>query len=104
MRTFLLTVFWISNVGNVLQLLIIVSASWIVLSGAYSFFDLNVNVFITQYIPWLIWIKTILIQLLGDIGRWILSIPILIVSPMKFVVGTIIGLWAYSAAKKYPPN
>jgi len=104
MRTFLLTVFWISNVGNVLQLLIIVSASWIVFSGAHSFLDLDVNAFITQYVPWLLWIKTILVQILGDFGRWILSIPILIVSPLKFVFGTIIGLWAYSAAKKYPPN
>ena len=99
MRTFLLTIFWITNLGSVIQLLIMVSASWIILSGANSFFDLNVDVFITQYVPWLLWIKTILVQLLGDFGYWILTIPILIIAPVKLVSGTIIGLWAYSVAK-----
>jgi hypothetical protein len=102
MRTFLLTIFWITNLGSVIQLLIMASAAWILLSGAYSFFDLNVNVFITQYVPWLLWIKTILIQLLGGFGYWILEIPILVIAPVKLVFGTIIGLWAYSVAKDMP--
>ena len=99
MRTFLLTIFWITSLGSVIQLLIMVSAGWILLSGPYSFFDLNVNVFITQYVPWLLWAKAILIQLFGNFGYWILEIPILIITPVKLVFGTIIGLWAYSAAK-----
>jgi len=98
MRTFLLTIFWITNPGNVIQLLIMASASWIIFSGAYSFFDLNVNVFITQYIPIFIWIKTFIVERLGDVGHWILTIPILIIAPLKLVTGTIIGLWAYSVA------
>ena len=102
MRTFLLTIFWVTNLGSVIQLLIMVSASWIILSGTNSFFDLNVDVYITQYVPWLLWIKTILVQLLGDFGYWILTIPILIISPVKLVLGTIIGLWAYSVAKGMP--
>ena len=102
MRTFLMAIFWITNLGNVIQLLIMASASWIILSGAYSFTDLNVNVFITQYIPVFLWIKTFIVGLLGDLGRWILTIPILIIAPLKLVVGTIIGLWAYSVAKKMP--
>jgi hypothetical protein len=81
MRKFLLTIFWITNIGNVIQLLVIVSGSWILLSGAHSFFDLSVNVFITQYVPWLLWLKTILVQFLGDFGYWILTIPILIMAP-----------------------
>jgi len=99
MRTFYLTVFWITTLGSVIQLLIIVTASWIILSGAYSFSDLNVSVFITQYIPMFIWIKTLIVALLGSLGHWILTIPILIIAPLKLVLGTIIGLWAYSAAK-----
>ena len=67
MRTFLLTIFWITNLGNVIQLLIMASASWIIFSGAYSFFDLNVNVFITQYIPMFIWIKTFIVRF------WVIS-------------------------------
>lgn len=51
MRTFLLAVFWFTNLGNVVQLLAMASASWIIFSGAYSFSDLNLNVFITQYVP-----------------------------------------------------
>jgi len=102
MRKFLLTIFWITNLGSVIQLLIMVSASWIILSGANSFFDLNVDVFITQYVPWLLWIKTILVQLPGDFGYWILTIPILIIAPVKLISGTIIGLWAYSVAKGMP--
>ena len=102
MRTFLLTIFWITNLGNVIQLLIMASASWIIFSGAYSFFDLNVNVFITQYIPMFIWIKTFIVALLGDFGYWILTIPILIIAPLKLVIGTVIGLWAYSIAKDMP--
>ena len=99
MRTFLLAIFWITSLGSVIQVLIIVSASWIIFSGAHSFSDLNVNVFITQYIPMFVWIKTFIVELLGDFGYWILSIPILIIASMKLVIGTIIGLWAYSVAK-----
>jgi len=102
MRTFLLAIFWITNLGNAIQLLIMASAGWILFSGAHSFFDLNVNVFITQYVPWLLWIKTIVVELLGDFGYWILTIPILVIAPLKLVVGTIVGLWAYSIAKDMP--
>lgn len=100
MRTFLLAIFWISSLGSVIQVLIIVLGSLIIFSGAYSFFDLSVNVFITQYVPWLLWLKTIVVEVLGDFGYWILNIPILIIAPLKLIGGTIIGLWAYSAAKK----
>ena len=99
MRTCLLAIFWITNLGGVIQVLIIISASWISASGAYSFFELSVDVFITQYVPWLLWLKTIVVEVLGDFGYWILNIPILIIAPLKLVVGTSIGLWAYSAAK-----
>lgn len=102
MRKFLLAIFWITSLGSVIQVLIIVSASWIVFSGAYSFSDLNLNVFITQYIPILVWIKTLIVEILGDFGYWILTLPILVISPVKLVVGTIIGLWAYSVAKNMP--
>ena len=102
MRNFLLTIFWITNVGNVIQLLIMSSACWLIFSGNYSFSDLNIVVFVTQVVPWLQWIETLLVALLGDFGRWILSIPILIISPIKFIAGAIIGWWAYSTAKKLP--
>ena len=102
MRTFLLTIFWVSSVGNVFQLLIMASAGWLILSGVYSFFDLNLDVFVTQVAPWLFWIKAILAALLGEFGIWILSIPIFILSPIKFTAGLIVGWWAYSAAKNMP--
>ena len=104
MRTFLLTIFWITNLGAVIQLLIMASASWIIFSGAYSFFDLNVSVFITEYVPLFIWIKTFIVALLGSLGQWILTIPILIIAPLKLILGTIIGLWAYSVARDMPVN
>ena len=102
MRTFLMSVFWITNVGNVIQLLIITSASWIIFSSVNSFSDLSVGVFITQFVPWLLWLKTLIVMLFGEFGHWILTIPILIIAPLKLVTGTIIGLWAYSVAKKMP--
>ena len=102
MRTFLLTIFWISNIANVIQSLVMVSAGWLLFSGAYSFFDLNLGVFVSQVVPWLLFIKTILATLLGQFGIWILSIPILILSPIKFIAGVIIGWWAYSTAKNMP--
>ncbi len=102
MRTFLLTIFWITNFSNVIQLLVMVSASWIIFSGTYSFSDLSANVFITQYVPWLFWLKAFVVALLGEFGRWILAIPILIIAPVKLITGTIIGLWAYAVAKKMP--
>jgi len=99
MRTFLLAIFWVTNLGGVIQVLIIVTASWISFSGAYSFFDLSVGVFITQSVPWLLWLKTIVVDVLGDFGYRLLDIPILIIAPLKMVVGLIVGLWAYSVAK-----
>ena len=102
MRIFLLTIFWITNIGSVIQLLIIVSAGWVLFSGASSFFELDVNLFVTQIVPWLFWVKTILVKFFGDLGYWILTIPILIVAPVKLVFGVIIGLWVYSTAKDLP--
>ncbi len=102
MRTVLLTIFWISNIGNVIQLLIMASAGWLIFSGNYSFFELNVVIFVTQVAPWLQWIETVAVALLGDFGRWILSIPIFIISPIKFIAGALIGWWAYSTAKNMP--
>ncbi len=102
MRKFLLTIFWITNVGSVIQLLIIASASWIIFSGDSSFFDLTVNLFVTQFVTWLAWVKTLAVTLLGDIGRWILAIPILIIAPLKLVTGTMIGVWAYTVARDMP--
>ena len=99
MRNFLLAIFWISNIGNVIQSLIMISAGWFIVSGDYSFLDLSVIIFVTEVAPWLQWIETILVAFLGDFGRWILSIPILIISPIKFLAGVIIGWWAYSTAK-----
>jgi hypothetical protein len=101
MRKFLLTIFWATNIGNVIQLLVIATASWILFSGAYSFSELDVDVFITRYIPWFLWLKVFIVWLLGEVGYWVLTIPILIVAPLKLVTGTIIGVWAYSAAKKH---
>ena len=102
MRRFLVTVFWITNFGNVIQLLVIGSASWIIFSGVYSFSELTVNVYVTQYLPWLLWLKTFMIALLGEFGRWVFAIPILVIAPLKFVGGSLIGLWAYSVAKEMP--
>lgn len=91
-----------SNIGNVIQLLIMASAGWLIFSGNYSFFELNVVIFVTQVAPWLQWIEIVLVALLGDFGRWILSIPIFVISPIKFIAGALIGWWAYSAAKNMP--
>ena len=102
MRTFLMTVFWFTNFGNVIQTLVISSALWILFSSAYTFSDLSLNVYITQYVPWLLWAKTLLVALLGEFSRWILAIPILVIAPIKLITGTIIGLWAYSVAKTMP--
>ncbi len=102
MRTFLLTIFWITNIGNAIQLLVMVSACWIIFSGAYSFFDLDVNAFITQYVPWLLWLKTLIVDLLGGFGVWVLAIPVLIIAPLKFIAGIFIGVWAYTAASNMP--
>ena len=102
MRTFLMTVFWVTNIGSVIQLLVMAIAGWVVFSGAYPFFDLNVDVFITHYAPWFLWLKALIVGLLGEFGHWVLSIPILVIAPLKLVAGTIIGLWAYSVAKNMP--
>ena len=102
MRTFLLTIFWITSLGSVVQLLITASAIWIIFSGASSFFELNVNVYITQYIPWLLWVKILIVEVFGAFGRWILTIPILFIAPLKLITGKMIGVWAYTVAKDMP--
>lgn len=104
MRTFLLTVFWITNLGSVLHLLIMAVAGWIILDGAYSYTDLSISVFITQYVPMLTWVKTFMVWLLADLGRWILALPVVIISPLKIVIGTVIGYWAYNRAKTLAPG
>jgi|TARA_B110000090_G_scaffold198808_1_gene238061 hypothetical protein len=81
-----------------------VSAGWLIVSGDYSFFEINVVIFVTKVAPWLQWTETIIVAVLGDLGTWILSIPIFIISPIKFIAGACIGWWAYSTAKNIPVN
>lgn len=102
MRTFYLSVFWGSNVGSVVQLMVIATAGTLVVTGSHTFQDLTVLVFVTVIAPWLEWIRTLFITLFGDFGRWLLTLPILIVSPLRLVVGILIGLWAYNAANSIP--
>ena len=102
MRTFLLTIFWMTSVGSVIQLLVIVFASSIIFSGTYSFSELSISVFVTQFVPWLEWWRSLLVELFGELGRWILALPILGIAAFKFVTGTIIGLWCFSIVKKMP--
>ena len=102
MRAFLMTVVWFANFGNFIQTLVITSALWILYNSGYSVPDLSVDVYITQYVPWLLWLKTLIVGLLGEFGRWILTIPILVIAPVKFIAGSIIGWWAYSVARKMP--
>lgn len=102
MRNFLLSVFWITNVGGVFQIVVIAVSVWIIASGAHSISELSLNVFIVEYASWLVWMKSLLIVFLGDLARWILTIPVLVIAPARLVSGTIIGLWAYSVAKRMP--
>lgn len=83
-----------------MQLLIIATCSWLVFNGIYSFSELSVEAFLTQVAPWLIWVKSLLILLFGEFGRWILTFPMLLASPMKFLTSTAIGWWAYSIANE----
>ena len=98
-RKLLVAIVWVTSLGGVIQLLIIASASWISLSGAYSVSELSMGVFITQYVPWLLWLKTIVVEVLGGFGYWLLGLPILFLSLFKFTTGTAIGLWAYFVLK-----
>ena len=102
MRIFLLSLFWWTNIGSMLQIFAIAVSIWIVSSGAYSFSELNLSVLISEYVPWLVWIKSVAIAILGDFGRWIVTIPVVVIASVKIVTGTIIGLWAYSVAKGMP--
>ena len=102
MRTFLMTVFWVTNIGAVIQFLVIGASIWIISIGDYSFSGLTGEVFITQYVPWLLWIKTLVLALFGSLGYWILSIPVLVIACIKFVGGLLIGVWAYITAQNIP--
>ena len=102
MRAFLMAVVWVTNFGNFIQTLVITSAAWFLFNSGYSFSDLSVDVYITQYVPWLLWVKALMVALLGEFGRWILTIPILVLAPLKFISGSLIGWWAYSVAKTMP--
>jgi hypothetical protein len=94
-----MTIFWLSNIINVFGLLIMAWAGWLIFSGVYSFFELNIGIFITQVVPWFQWMEAVIFAPLGDFGRWILSIPVLVHSPIKFIAGVFISWWAYSTAK-----
>ena len=102
MRTFLMAVFWVSNISAVIQFLVIVTSIWIISNGDYSFAGLTGEVFITQYVPWLLWIKTLVLALFDSLGYWFLSIPVLVIACIKFVGGLLIGVWAYITAQNIP--
>ena len=69
-------------------------------SGAYSFSELSVNVFITLYVPWLLWLKTFIISLLGEFGRWVLELPMLVIAPLKFIEARLLVCGLIRSQKK----
>lgn len=74
-------------------------AGWLIFSGDYSFVEINVSIFVTDVVTWFSWVETFIVALLADLGRWILSIPILDITPIKSIAGVLIGWRAYSKLK-----
>ena len=101
---FLLSVYWMAIVGSIAQSIVILASIWILSTSSYSFFELDVNVFFTEFFPMFLWVKTFIIFVLGDVGSLILTLPMLIVAPLKLVLGLVIGYWAYSVADTIPKH
>ena len=102
MRTFLMTVFWITNVGSVLQLLAIALASWLVLSSVHTFFEFDGHLLSQEYLPAFPWVRLMILAIWGELGDWMLAVPVLVIAPLQLVFGSLIGFWAYNAARGMP--
>jgi hypothetical protein len=95
----LLVLGWAGYVGGAIDVVITSVALWAAL--AEHQWLISVDVVLREYIAWLFWVKQLAYHVLPDsfVGR-IFGLPALVLFPVRVVVSTLIGMWAFGAANR----
>lgn len=101
MRKFLIIIGWASIVGSIGDGLIGIYALGIIGREGWEDISMSVDTLLREALPFLYWVKTLAAMVLpGKLVEWIFAMPALIYFPGRLSLSLLIGLWAFSTAKK----
>jgi len=95
----LLVLGWAGYAGAAIDVVITSVALWAAIAERQWF--ISVDVVFREYIAWLYWVKQLAYHVLPDgfVGR-IFGLPALLLFPVRVVVSTLIGMWAFGAVSR----
>jgi hypothetical protein len=100
MRKAMLLLFWLCVLGTIVRLPLLCYEFWL-LATATTFSDLTVWSLLTEHLPFLAWVTDLITAIFGaEFGGWILDLPATLVTSVKLVFGTLIGIWALDTARE----
>ena len=101
MRRFLVVFGWLSVVGSIGDGVIALYALWLVGSGGWLSWSIEVGPLLEQHLPLLLWVKDVASFVLPvEVVAWVFALPALIYFPVRVVTGCVVGWWALAAARK----
>lgn len=100
MRRGLLIIFWLCTLGTIVQLPLLGYELWVLATGT-TFTELTVRALLTEHLSFLAWIANLITAIFGaEFGDWILGLPITLVTILKLIFGTVIGIWALDKVRE----
>ena len=71
------------------------------MGGGHGTTVISVDVVFREYIAWLYWVKQLAYQVLPDgVAGTIFRLPALVLFPVRVLVSTLVGIWAFSVVKR----
>ncbi len=100
MRSGLLLLFWLCVFTTVVRVPLLGYEFWL-LATAETFSELTVWALLTQHLPFLSWVADLITAVLGvEFGGLILALPATLVTIVKLIFGTLIGIWALDKVRE----
>jgi len=100
MRFGLLLIFWLCVFGTVVRVPLLGYEFWL-LATEVTFAELTVWALLTEHLPFLSWIADLITAILGaEFGDLILALPATLLTTIKLIFGTVIGMWALDRVRE----
>ena len=101
MRDGLMFLFWVCLLGTFFQAPLLGYEFWLLATQATTFGELTVVVLLTEHLTFFAWIASLILGVFGPVfGGWILSLPVILVTSVKLICGSLIGYWSLVTVRK----
>ncbi len=100
MRNGLLLLFWICVLSVVVRVPLLCYELWLLATGV-AFSELTGWALLTEHLPFLSWIADLVTATLGaEFGSSLLALPATLITILKLMFHTVIGIWALDRVRE----